>query len=102
MGATFQGRVGASVLRAIGLPELVTSSLADYEDQAVRLARNPELLAAIRTKLLRNRETEPLFDTARFTRALEAAYITMWTRHRSGLPPEHFTISSECELTSAC
>jgi protein O-GlcNAc transferase len=91
-GDSFASRVAASQLHAIGLPELVASSLAEYEDLALSLARSPEKLAAIKAKLLRNQETEPLFDTTGFTRYLEAAYTTMWQRQQEGLPPESFTV----------
>ena len=93
-GGTFPARVAASLLRAVGLPELVTTSLAEYERMAIELANNPARLAAIRSKLARNRDTEPLFDTRRFTRHLEAAYATMWERHQAGLPPAHFAVAS--------
>jgi len=86
MGSTFAGCVAASLLRAIGLPELVTPSLREYEELALSLARDPKWLAAIRAKLWANRKTEPLFDTARFTRDLEAAYVAMWERAQSGPP----------------
>ncbi|HXJ02933.1 MAG TPA: tetratricopeptide repeat protein, partial [Micropepsaceae bacterium] len=92
---TFPSRVAASLLHAIGMPELVTSSLGEYEGLARTLARSPERLAAIKAKLMRNRDTEPMFDTARFTRYLEAAYTGMWERHQSGLPPEHFAVSAD-------
>jgi protein O-GlcNAc transferase len=92
LGDSFPGRVAASLLHAIGLPELVTASLADYEALALRLARNPDWLAAIRTRLLRNRDTEPLFDTARITRDLETAYMTMWKRTQRGEPPGSFSV----------
>jgi protein O-GlcNAc transferase len=82
-GRTFPARVAASVLHAIGLPELVTSSLAEYEQLALALARDPERLAAIKAKLLRNRGTEPLFDTAGFTRDLETIYSSMWERQQA-------------------
>ena len=62
----------------------MTASLAEYEELALALARDPERLAAIKAKLMRNRDTEPLFDTARFTRDLEAAYTTMWERQQAG------------------
>jgi predicted O-linked N-acetylglucosamine transferase (SPINDLY family) len=91
-GNTFPGRVGASMLQAVGLPELVTSTLAEYEELALTLARNPERLAAIKEKLMRNRDTEPLFDTARFTRDLESAYIAMWERQEAGLAPTSFAV----------
>lgn len=92
LGTTFAGRVAGSLLHAAGLPELVTSSLADYEALALRLAREPAELAAIRTKLARNRSTCPLFDTRRFTRHIEAAYTKMWERHQRGEEPAHFAI----------
>jgi predicted O-linked N-acetylglucosamine transferase (SPINDLY family) len=91
LGETFAGRVAASLLKAIGLPELITTSLADYEELALKLAREPSFLAAIKAKLARNRDTHPLFDTARFTRHIEAAYTTMWQRYQSGEAPTAFT-----------
>jgi predicted O-linked N-acetylglucosamine transferase (SPINDLY family) len=91
-GTTFAGRVGASMLNAIGLPELVAESLDAYEALALSLARQPELLAGVRAKLARNRATEPLFDTRRFTSNLEAAYIAMWERHQRGEPPALLSI----------
>lgn len=93
-GNTFAGRVAASLLRAIDLPELLTASLADYEALALALARDPERLAAIKTKLRRNRDTEPLFDTARLTRDLESAYVAMWERREAGLPAASFAVGS--------
>jgi protein O-GlcNAc transferase len=92
-GKTFAGRVAASLLSAVGLPELVTNSLADYEALALRLARNPSELAAIREKLAGTRLTYPLFDTARFTRNLERAYISMWERNEANLPPQGFSVA---------
>jgi len=86
LGETFAGRVAGSLLQAVGLPELITTSLEDYEALALRLAREPALLASIKAKLARNRETYPLFDTARFTRHIEAAYTTMWQRYQNRLP----------------
>jgi len=95
LGKSWPGRVAASLLYAIGLPELVTHSLAEYEALALQLARDPERLGELRSKLRRNRQSEPLFDTARYTRNLEAAYTTMWERHRSGLPPASFAVHDE-------
>jgi protein O-GlcNAc transferase len=91
-GATFASRVAGSLLKAIGLPELITTSLADYEALAVALARDPQRLAAVRQKLARNRDVCPLFDTARFTRHIEAAYTTMWQRAELGEPPQSFGV----------
>lgn len=93
LGETFAGRVGASVLNAIGLPELVVTSLAQYEELAIKLATERTRLEALRTKLAHNRSTTALFDTARFTRALEAAYAATIERHRFGLAPDHIQIA---------
>lgn len=90
--ATFAGRVAGSLLRAIGLPELITHSLADYEALALDLARVPTRLAAIRRRLAQNRDTFPLFDAARVARHIEAAYRGMWERHQRGMPPESFPV----------
>jgi protein O-GlcNAc transferase len=92
LGETFAGRVAASLLKAVGLPELITNSLEDYEALALRLAREPSLLASIKAKLAHNRDTYPLFDTARFTRHIEAAYTTMRRRQQSGALPQAFTV----------
>ena len=76
-GNVFPGRVAASLLKAIDLPELVTARLADYEALALELAANPALLQATREKLARNRLTTPLYDSARFRKNIEAAYEAM-------------------------
>lgn len=86
-GDAFAARVGASLLTAIGLPELVAPDLAAYAATALRLAREPAALAALRARLAANRLTTPLFDTARFARGLEDAYRRMWSRHRAGQRP---------------
>jgi len=91
-GNTFAGRVAAALLHAVGLPELVVTSLAEYEKVARSLAHDPERRAAIKLVLRRNRDTEPLFDTARFTRDLESAYKVMWERQQAGLPAASFAI----------
>jgi predicted O-linked N-acetylglucosamine transferase (SPINDLY family) len=88
VGTTFASRVAASLLHALDLGELVTSSPSDYEGLALKLARDGDALAAIRDRLWRNRQTHPLFDTARFTRHLEQGYGAIWERARRGMPPE--------------
>jgi predicted O-linked N-acetylglucosamine transferase (SPINDLY family) len=93
-GETFASRVASSLLRAVGLPELVTTSLDEYEALALKLAREPALLASIKAKLAENRLTAPLFDTERYTRHLEAAYITMWERSQRGEPPASFEVEA--------
>ena len=91
-GQSFPSRVAASLLTAIGLPELITTSAEDYERVAVELATSAGRLAAIRQKLLDHRLTTPLFDTARFTRDIEAVYEAMCARYRAGLAPDHILI----------
>jgi len=98
IGRTFAGRVAGSLLRAIGLPELVTGSLEEYEALALRLARDGDLLAALRARLARNRWTHPLFDTERFARNIEAAYRQMWETWRAGQPPAAFSVSPPAEV----
>jgi protein O-GlcNAc transferase len=93
-GNTFASRVAASLLSAMDMPELVTSSLAQYEELARMLARNPERLATIETKLVRNRETSPLFDAAQFARHMESAYTTMWERQQRGQKPASFAVET--------
>jgi predicted O-linked N-acetylglucosamine transferase (SPINDLY family) len=94
IGSTFAGRVTASLLTAIGVPELITQSLEDYETLALRLAREPSLLASIKSKLASTRDTCPLFDTLSFTRHIEAAYSQMWQRHQRGEPPTIFAVEA--------
>ncbi len=94
-GTTFAGRVAASVLDAAGFPELVTESLEDYEALALRLARDPEALASIRSRLGAERATMKLFDAARFTRNLEAAYTAIHERRLQGLKPEGFDLAAQ-------
>jgi predicted O-linked N-acetylglucosamine transferase (SPINDLY family) len=92
-GETFAARVGASVLKSIGLAELITNNLDDYERRAIELAKNPTELAGLRERLRANRTSWPLFDTPRFVRNLETAFRTMWQRHAAGLRPETFQVS---------
>jgi protein O-GlcNAc transferase len=92
VGSTYSGRVAASLLHAIGLPELITDSLEEYQALALQLARNPELLASVKDKLARNRRACPLFDTVRCTRHIEAAYTTMWERNQRGKLPASFAV----------
>jgi predicted O-linked N-acetylglucosamine transferase (SPINDLY family) len=92
-GQAFAGRVGASLLTAVGLPELITTTPQQYEDLAVRLATNPAELELIRQKLARNRRDAPLFDTARFTRHLESAYVQILERSRTNSPPDHLVVN---------
>jgi protein O-GlcNAc transferase len=83
-GETFASRVAGSQLHAIGLPELVTTSFADYEALALSLARAPRQLAALRTRLAQNRHTQPLFDMARYARDLEDGLLCIWRDYETG------------------
>ena len=91
-GGAFAGRVAASLLKAAGLPELVTNSLHEYEALILKLATDPAHLASIRRKLEINRLACPLFDSDRFRRHIEAAYTTMWDIHRRGQTPHSFPV----------
>ena len=92
-GRSFASRVAASVLRAVGLPELITHTLQEYEAQALELLRAPAKLGELREKLSRQRLTAPLFDTERYTRHLERAYLAMHERAALGAPPAAFNIA---------
>ena len=92
MGSTFAGRVAASLLHALGLPELIARSLPEYEAKALGLAHDSVALADMKTKLARHRKIAPLFDTARFTRNLESAFVTMRDRNASGEAPRSFAV----------
>ena len=92
-GRSFASRVAASLLLAVGLPELVTGSLDDYENLALALATDPARLAALREKLATQRQHTPLFDTLRSTRDIEAACRWTYDRWRQGLPPNHHQLS---------
>ncbi|OQX03496.1 MAG: hypothetical protein BWK80_55555 [Desulfobacteraceae bacterium IS3] len=87
LGTHFASRVSASLLKAVGLSGLVTRNLEEYEKLAVRLAKQPGELIKIRQQLAKNRLTEPLFDTPRFTKDLETAYKEMYRRWQHGEMP---------------
>jgi predicted O-linked N-acetylglucosamine transferase (SPINDLY family) len=86
-GESFASRVAASLLRTVGLPELIAASPSDYEAQAQALAADPVRLGRLRQALAQR--SSPLFDTERYTRALEAAYRTIYDRHQNGEAPAH-------------
>ncbi|HET7085666.1 MAG TPA: tetratricopeptide repeat protein [Rhizomicrobium sp.] len=93
LGAEFDGRVAASLLENIGLPELVTQDLQEYEALALALARDPARLAALKAKLAANRLSCPLYDADGFRRAIEAAYLRMVETARRGAHAESFAVS---------
>ena len=89
MGHSFASRVAASLLNAVNLPELITTTQEQYESLAIELAMHPEKLKSIKDKLASNLPTAPLYDTPLFTKHLESAYMTMVERYQQGLDPEH-------------
>jgi predicted O-linked N-acetylglucosamine transferase (SPINDLY family) len=91
-GESFASRVGASLLNAIEMPELITSTHEEYEALAVELASNPDKLAQVRNKLQDNRMTTPLFDAQLFTQNLEKAYRAMYQKYQTGQPASHMYI----------
>ena len=93
MGDTFAGRVAASLLTAVGLPELITHGHAEYESLALKLATQPNQLAAVRQKLAGNITTQPLFDTLLLTKHIEAAYVEMYGRYQDDLAPDHIYVT---------
>jgi predicted O-linked N-acetylglucosamine transferase (SPINDLY family) len=94
MGKSFASRVAASLLNAIELPELITTTQEQYEAKAIELATNPEKLKAVKYKLERNRFTTALFDTPRFTKHIEAAYKQMHELYQTDLPPNNIYIKN--------
>jgi predicted O-linked N-acetylglucosamine transferase (SPINDLY family) len=95
LGETFAGRVAASLVEAVGLPEMIVSSLEDYEALALQLARSPERVAELKAKLARNRMKAPLFDIDRFTQGIESAYFQMAEIYRAGQPPRAFAVEED-------
>jgi predicted O-linked N-acetylglucosamine transferase (SPINDLY family) len=91
---TFASRVAASLLTAIGLPDLIAESPHAYEALALHLSRSPAALMAMRERLAHNRLTHPLFDIDLFTRHLEMAYSAMWQRHHRGHAPDHIDVAA--------
>jgi predicted O-linked N-acetylglucosamine transferase (SPINDLY family) len=87
-GNQFAARVAASLLNAVGLPELVTQNETDYEALILELATNREKLTAIREKLAINRLTQPLFDTKRYTRDFEAGLTAAFDLYYTDQDPQ--------------
>jgi len=93
-GTAFTGRVAGSLLHCVGLPELVSPDLDEYEATALRLAADKRLLAELRARLEKNGRSAPLFDTDRFRRHIESAYTTMWDIWQRGGEPRAFSVSA--------
>lgn len=92
IGETFASRVAASLVAAIGMPELVVSDLGAYEALAFALANDPVRLAALRQRILANAPYSPVFDAPRFARDMEVLYVAMHERNNAGLAPEHLPV----------
>jgi predicted O-linked N-acetylglucosamine transferase (SPINDLY family) len=92
MGQSFASRVAASLLRAVGLPELIANTWEEYEALAIELAMSPQKLAQMKSRLADNRMTAPLFNTPLFTKNLETAYSKMYERYQADLPVDHISI----------
>ena len=93
LGNTFAGRVGASLLYAVGLSDLVTHSHEEYESLALSIATNPNIHSGFKNRLAQNRLSYPLFDIGLFTKHLETSYEIMWQRHNEGKPPDHIHVA---------
>lgn len=93
-GETFASRVGASLLTAAGLPELIAPNLAAYEATAARLGNSRDELLKLKERLSSSRRTSPLFDTARFVSGIERAYVAMCDLRAAGKPPERIVIDA--------
>ncbi len=91
-GKSFAGRVAASLLHAVEMPELITYTEQEFEDRAVDIATHPEKLAALKVKLAKNRLTTPLFNTKLYTKHFESALIEAYERYQSDLPPAHIEV----------
>jgi len=92
IGKTFAGRVAASLLKAIGMDELISKSIEEYETRAIELAHHPEKLKVIKQRLQANRGTTPLFNAPLFTKHIESAYTIMYERYQDDLSPEHLWV----------
>lgn len=93
-GVTFASRVAASLLQAVGLPELIVTDIQAYEDLAVELARSPALVQKLQAGLAADEARHGLFDSARFRARIELAYQEMWRRRLDGRGPEDFSVDA--------
>jgi predicted O-linked N-acetylglucosamine transferase (SPINDLY family) len=91
-GESFASRIAASLLTALGVPELITSTQQQYEQLAIELSLCPQRLSQIRAKVHNNRLSSPLFDTPRFARNLEAAFTAIHDRYQAGSAPDHIRL----------
>ena len=94
-GKAFAGRVASGLLSVVGMPELITDSLAEYENLALKFAQENDMQRSIRAKLHENLKTTPLYDTARYCRNLEQVYMTMWDRYQRREMPGYSSVIDE-------
>jgi protein O-GlcNAc transferase len=93
IGEGFSGRVAASLINAVGMPELITKNIKEYENLAIELATTSAKYNQIKSKLFNQRLTSPLFDTTNYTKDIEALFIKMIERYQNDLPPEHIHVA---------
>ena len=92
-GKSYSARMASSLLQSVGLPELITASESEYENLAMKLAQDPEQIAALQKKLSENRITRPLFKSELFTKHLENGYQQAYERHCDGKLPDVISVS---------
>jgi predicted O-linked N-acetylglucosamine transferase (SPINDLY family) len=91
-GKSFASRMAASILTAIGLPELITENIVDYEYKAIEYALSPSKLRDVKNKLIGNYDQCALFDTPRFVANLEKSYKKVYEAHQNNLPVGHLRL----------
>lgn len=94
MGESFASRMAASLLNAVGLPELITTTPLAYESLAIELATKPDQLEKIKDKLVRNIPTSLLYNPKLFTQHIELAYHEMYQRYQEELTPDHIYVEN--------
>jgi protein O-GlcNAc transferase len=92
IGSSFASRVASSLLHAVGMADLVTATPEGYEQLALDLALHSQKLAAVKTRLVANRLTTPLFQTDPYARHLERAYKLAFDRYVQGLAADHIDV----------
>jgi predicted O-linked N-acetylglucosamine transferase (SPINDLY family) len=92
MGRSFASRLAGSLLKSIGLDDLITKDVQEYEDLAVELASNPGKLKKYRKLLENNRATHRLFNTKLYVEKFERALVEIYNKQQAGLPPDHIVV----------
>ena len=91
-GNSFASRVASSLINSVNLPELITTTLEQYESLAIQIAKNPKELTAIKEKLANNLPNSPLYDTPLYVKHLESAYLQMFERLKKNLNTDHIYV----------